>query len=375
MKSAAESETIYQQSNSVFSNIPREIIIQILSLLSYKDLFVLVKVSKIWWELGGDPFLWRHFQLVVPGSHLVELDKILGMQRLASISYISFLHGELESRHLEMISNTFIKHVDISRCDLTRVWPEVLASTFNRMVTVSLSTKAGTNLSNSQKIQMFYLMSQNTTLKELELLFIDLSEVSVNAFAIAVNTLEKVSLKGNNLTVEHKVKLFQMMSRGTKIKELKMMKNDLNNISYSDLARSLNSLQKVEILHCRLYPPQLEAILAEMSSRTQTCDLNLKFNILSSVNPDTLAHALGKIQSVNIAGCRLKSDQVKKLFEMMTVNDTIAHLNISQNDLSEVSSEVLAVVINKLEYSNISHAKINRNKMKTVLIRSTIKTN
>ena len=112
-----------------------------------------------------------------------------------------------------------------------------------------------------------------------------------------------------------------------------------------------------------------------MAKETSIKDLNLKFNILSSVNPDVLAKALSKIESVNIAGCRLKTGQVYKLFEMMSDNEKLVHLDISQNDLSEVRSDVLAIVINKLQYANISHAKINRNQMKNILLRSSMKTN
>ena len=358
-----------------FSHLPREIITKILGLLSYKDLCVLVRVSKTWWELGGDPFIWRHFKLQVTGSSLEHIESILSMQRLASISYISCLHGVLESSHLDIISNTTIKQVVFGGCDFTRVWPEVLALMVNKMESVSLSLKVGTKLSIAQKIQMFSLMTQTTKLTELELLFIDLSEVSVSMFVMAITSMERVSLKGNNLTMEQKVQLFQTLSKETKIVQLKMMKNDLNSVPYDDLAKSLNNLEKVEILHCRLYPPQIVAIFEEISRGTNICDLNLKFNILSSVSPDILASALGKIESVNIAGCRLKRDQVSKLFEMMTDNDTLAHLDISQNDLSEVSSDVLAKVINNLKYANVAHAKINRTQMKNILIRSSGKTN
>ena len=358
-----------------FSHLPREIIVKILGQLSYKDLFVLVRVSKRWWEFGGDPFLWRNFKLQVTGSNLVFLESILGMQRLANISYISCLHGELECRQLDMISNTAIKQVVFSGCDFTHVWPEVFAATINRMASVSMSLKVGTKLSAAQKIQMFSLMTQKTELKKLELPFIDLSEVSVSMFVMAITSLDRVSLKGNNLTGDQKVKLFQAIRKGTELKHLKLMKNDLNSIAYEDLAKSVSTLKTVEILHCRLYPPQIVAIFEEISKETNICDLNLKFNILSSVSPDVLAKALGKIESVNISGCRLKRAQVCKLFEMMTDNDKLVHLDISQNDLSDVASEVLSAVINKLLYANVAHAKINRSQMKNILIKSSVKTN
>ena len=248
-----------------FSHLPREIIVKILCQLSYSDLFVLVRVSRRWWELGGDPFLWRNFKLQVTVSNLVFLESILGMQRLANISYISCLHGELECRQLDMISNTAIKQVVFSGCDFTHVWPEVFAATINRMASVSMSLKVGTKLSAAQKIQMFSLMTQKTELKTLELPFIDLSEVSVSMFVMAITSLDRVSLKGNNLTGDQKVKLFQAIRKGTELKHLKLMKNDLNNIAYEDLAKSVSTLKTVEILHCRLYPPQIVAIFEEIS--------------------------------------------------------------------------------------------------------------
>jgi len=358
-----------------FTSLPREIIVKILGLLSYKDLIVLVRVSKGWWQLAGDPFLWKHFNLQVTSSNLVDLDKILGMQRFSSISSISCLHGELDCSHMDMIRDTSINQLEFNGCDLTKVWPEVFAGLINKMESVSVSLKVGTNLSVAQKIQMFSLMTQSTNLTELELLFIDLSEVSVSMFVMAITSLQRISLKGNNLTLEQKGKLFQAMRSSSYLKHLKMMKNDLNSVGYEDLAKAVNKLEIVEILHCRLYPPQIVAIFEEMAKETSIKDLNLKFNILSSVNPDVLAKALSKIESVNIAGCRLKTGQVCKLFEMMSDNEKLVHLDISQNDLSEVRSDVLAIVINKLQYANISHAKINRNQMKNILLRSSMKTN
>jgi len=358
-----------------FTSLPREIIVKILGMLSYKDLTVLARVSKGWWHLAGDPFLWKHFSLQVTGSNLVDLDNILGMQRFSGISSISCLHGELDCSHMDMIRDTSINQLEFNGCDFTKVWPEVFAGLINKMESVSVSLKVGTNLSVAQKIQMFSLMTQSTNLTELELLFIDLSEVSVSMFVMAITSLQRISLKGNNLTLEQKGKLFQAMRSCSYLKHLKMMKNDLNSVGYEDLAKAVNKLEIVEILHCRLYPPQIVAIFEEMAKETSIKDLNLKFNILSSVNPDVLANALGKIESVNIAGCRLKTGQVCKLFEMMSDNEKLVHLDISQNDLSEVRSDVLAIVINKLQYANISHAKINRNQMKNILLRSSMKTN
>ena len=131
-----------------------------------------------------------------------------------------------------------------------------------------------------------------------------------------------------------------------------MMKNDLNSVAYDDLAQSVAQLETLEVFNCRLFPPQVEQIFDTIVSSSKLKDLNLKFNVLSTVKPETLADALVKIQCVNISGCRLKNDQVQKLFGRIAESDIMTRLDISQNDLSETSSEVMAAIVNKLTHAN-----------------------
>ena len=88
-----------------------------------------------------------------------------------------------------------------------------------------------------------------------------------------------------------------------------------------------------------------------------------------------LGSALAKVQKVTIACCRLSKLQTRELFEILTGNNTLEYLDIGNNDISKVHSEVLSAVINSLGYANLTHAKLTKKQMKSVLRGSLLQTN
>ena len=354
-------------------HLPKEVICQVLCLLSYKELMILTKVSKTWSELAMDPWLWRKFQLQVNGSNLDSLERILSMQRFGSISYLCCLHCELEEKHLrEIFNHRSIKQVEFIGCDLMLIGPEILAMTVNKLVSVSLSLKVGTKLSTAQKIQML-TPHQTKILEQLELLCIDLSDVPASVLALAIDNLHTLTLRGNNLKRNQANELFSALRDCSVMENLTIISNILTRVPPDDLAKTVNRLCCVELVRCKLHPSQISAMLQEIIQGTKLRELNMKFTDMSSIRPGVIASALTRLNKINISGCRLSKEQNITIFEILAGNmqlHTLQYLDISKNDLSEVPCKDLTDVITNLKQADVAHTNLKKSQI-LILLKST----
>ena len=356
-----------------FSDLPREIVIKILEHLSYQEYIALTWVSRKWWQHATDPFLWRSFELLINEDKHPYLDRILEMRRFARIRKINCLHCQLRNNDVDQLSNfRSIDRLTIDGCDLTNVWPEVLANLVSSLEMLSIRLKVGTQLSTAQKIQMFTQMIENKRLIEIQLLLLDLSDVPDNIWFGAISKLKTVTLKQNNLTPTQKSNIFHAVEKGANITSISILKNDLSGVPNAIMAMCVSKLVKLEIVHCRMYPPQLKAIFDGLHEVNNLSELNLNYNCLNSIDTDIFIGVVGNIDSVNISGCQINIQQSIVLFKSLRIPSKLKNLDISQNNLSKIEPEDIAHGVNKLRRVNLSHANLNTIQIKRILKRALV---
>jgi len=107
--------------------------------------------------------------------------------------------------------------------------------------------------------------------------------------------------------------------------------------------------------------------------------LSLVLIDLSGVEPDTLAKALAKLKSVAFTECDLDCEQVEAVLKMIAKKSNITEMMLtgSENeplDLTEVSPDILALDVNKLERFNLNNAVVTREQADKLLQQVLVKT-
>lgn len=128
---------------------------------------------------------------------------------------------------------------------------------------------------------------------------------------------------------------------------------DLSVVSPAVLSAALVRLEEVSRAE-NLTQDQLESLFKKIAScddmKLRRLDIYKRID-LSAVPSDTLAEAVVRLKEVNISGTNLSPDQVQNIFSSITNCPCLAlnNLDISQNDLSSVSPEILAESISRLD--------------------------
>ena len=111
----------------------------------------------------------------------------------------------------KVMDKSRLKHLDIGG-DLRAIDPQVIAQSFNRLNFVTINTEM-THLNKMTILQLFQVMSHQTTLKRMDFAYRDLSSVPSQIFAEAVTNIEEVILLETKLTMDQILKTFQKMTK------------------------------------------------------------------------------------------------------------------------------------------------------------------
>ena len=83
--------------------LPREILVNICSFLSYTDLKQVVAVNRRFSQVGTERKLWKHFKLFLSGRNLKHLRNILRLEILRDLQSIVFHGCLLKTDHVGLV--------------------------------------------------------------------------------------------------------------------------------------------------------------------------------------------------------------------------------------------------------------------------------
>ena len=190
-------------------------------------------------------------------------------------------------------------------------------------------------------------MSKKTTLKKFWVP--DAARyVPADTLAMALNNIEDVTL--TNLTPSQMISIFMLMSKKSKILHLNFHTAYLTHLPSSVLCSAVSGL---ESLTATLDQDKLTSLMISLSQGTNLTYLNLGQSDLSQVNAGVLARGLVRVKTVDIIRTGVDTNQLVQLFrEMVNDQSVVKHLQLN-HDLSDVPVDLLAKAINKLETAGI----------------------
>ena len=210
-----------------------------------------------------------------------------------------------------------------------------------------------TDLSASQAIALFTIISKGTQLEVLQISTKQLPRIKASTLAKALNNLEDVSLNDSKITSEQVQAIFKVMSEDTKLKSLDSLRHNLSMIPPSNFGKGLSRVETVSLRHCHLTKDQVIALFLAISSGSQLKVLDLSFNKLSSMEPYFLARGVNMVEQVNLTRTFLTSEQINCIFTVFLEEDTnLECLSIESIDVQKGDPELVAKARLKFKEGN-----------------------
>ena len=116
------------------------------------------------------------------------------------------------------------------------------------------------------------------------------------------------------------------MTTNSPLKILKLAKNEVNSVDDKLLAQAVNQLEEVDLYDTKLTTQQAEEILVAIITSSKLKVLNMQNNKLSSVDPDIMAKAVNKLDSVEMYNTDLTQQQITKILSRSLVKTSLDHI-------------------------------------------------
>ena len=279
---------------------------RVFRLLAPRDLRVVVLVCHRWREVAEAPALWAWVCLAVHSTNLSYMPGLLRGRLLG----VREMRARVVSEELLQVvaSHPALRSLDVSDA------------------TVGGSLTSGSDES------------------------LHLQHLEPSLLASAITGLTKLSIWETHLTTEQTEALFARMTVTHQLRSLDISYNDLSGVKPSLLARAAMELEELRVRGTSLTPAQGEALftaLDEGESRLET--LHLSYCNLATLDPSLFARVVCGLREVAVMYCSLTPSQLQTLFHSVRQGSSLTAVDLSHNDLSSVDPEILAEAVNKLE--------------------------
>jgi len=252
-----------------------------------------------------------------------------------------------------------LKEWSVKGCNLTSTETELLARAISKMEKVTLQYFTTLTTKQCQAIFRFATAS-DSKLKILEMGdsrendgTSDLSTVDADTLAKVINKLEEVRFYQANLTSQQCQAIFGFAAASdSKLKKLFIEGSDFSAVDANTLARVTNKLEEVRFYQANLTSLQCQAIFGFAAANdSKLKSLDMGDSDLTTVDADTLARVIIKLEDMGSYQASLTAVQSQALFRSAAANDfKLKRLDIGcYSDLSAVDADTLARGITKLE--------------------------
>ena len=236
------------------NSLPREILLLIFRNLNLKELKTAILVCRTWRDIGEDPVIWKNHKLVVSNIEVETgyLEKILSFNRFRSLQLLEVNGYGQSSRPVvnkntsKFILDSRIRKLTLKHCDLTELNCESLTSVLTSLHVLSLWQ---VKMTPDQVTLMFNVLARGTNLKELDIgySYLNLELLQTKTFVKALNRIRNVDLGHTKVTAEQLKSLVEKMSKKTMIRILDVGYRDLSLISPDVLKSAVRRLQGTNI--------------------------------------------------------------------------------------------------------------------------------
>ena len=227
------------------------------------------------------------------------------------------------------------------------------------------------DFSHAKQIDLLkYLQNEKHNIKTINFEANKLSKIPPSLLCAALATLEVINLEHTLLTSEQLKSIFENISANkfTKLTEFGISSNDLSNIP-EELLGGLLKIRRVNLSKTNLIITQVENILKKITE----ADTDLILTDLSladctdlynrsgpTVEPDLLAAAISKLDTVDLATTLINTAQVESIVERNTQLSNLSCINLSLINLADVDVSKLSKFVSSLKVIDMSSTSLSQ---------------
>jgi len=285
-------------------------------------------------------------EVLAKGLNKIRTVNILDMNK-------QFLGYQIIQFFQKMSEGTEIKYLDLTNAEFPFVPEDVLAKALNNLETLKMTS---VTLSRDQAKEFYIKMKDEKVPTKLKHLEIDTKMTNINSvdgyiISKALVKVSKVTLRFTYLNFEQLELIFrQITKKYSKLTELNIWTNDLSGVPADILAGAVNTLTVANLKQTKLTKEQASAIFTTLMNGSSKLDhLDIGENDLSEVDPSLLAKAVNRLKFVRIGLCSLTKEQTQAVFDQILVESKTTFLDIEQNSTEELSAELCSKVDKKVK--------------------------
>jgi len=258
-------------------------------------------------------------------------------------------------------NSTTLKSVTIFAVNLSELPSQLFGTSMCRLQAVDLTR---TELNGEQVSVLLEKSLQVQLLHDLDLQFVNLSQVRGTLLGQAISRLKRCNLSMTDLTIQQLEEVLPLIASSATLEEIDLANNKLTDVHPTNLlAQAVSRVRKVNLENTQLSVPQIEDLFTSITDSAALKDVSLWKVDMSQVSTDLLTNAVPLLEKVNLGYTQLTSNQVVHLMEKSLKSATLSELYLNSVDLSEVPGDLLASALTRLTYlilwkNNISVAQM-----------------
>ena len=173
----------------------------------------------------------------------------------------------------------------------------------------------------------------------------------------SVKKVKKGYFSDTRFTEQQAIGILTSASEQKSRNKLVIGANDLSGVDPEILVKAITNLEKMDVGRAKLTKQQAVAMMTAISQGSKLASLEIGLNDLSGVDPGILAKVVTRLGSLDIDSTNLTQQQVVAVITAVCERNNMANLSMARNNLSGVDPEILAKAVTKLETLHISCTK------------------
>merc|ERR1711936_685608 len=240
----------------------------------------------------------------------------------------------------ELISkDSKIKELDLLDTDLTGIGAELMGSAVNKLEKVNLSGSKLTGEQLNPMVEQFDFK----VLKEVSIDYLDMSDVSNENTCKLLKSLEKISLKKANIKTEQINEFFRDLSLDDNVtlKDLNLHGNNLKDVSSLEVENAITKLISVDLSHTNIPLEVIAQVFKALSSSkfTKLRNIVLAGNNLENIDVKVIAGALTNLDKLDLSSSELSTSQLNTI--LSAVVPPLKELSLFNIKMENVAQDIL----------------------------------
>ena len=168
---------------------------------------------------------------------------------------------------------------------------------------------------------LYYIQKRTSELRVLKIRENLLSGISGSLLSGAACRLETLDLDKTWITFGQADQLFGRISTcpALKLRTLILSRNNLFRCNSHHLSEAVCRLEEVNLWNCCLTPEQVEHLVTRIKSheKLRLIRLNISNNNLSKISPELLSEAVSRLEEIDLNFTSISTEQIKSIFNVI----------------------------------------------------------